>query len=263
LNTNIKNAFGISAIIVLLVFSYAAFSYVQTYSKSIYPSSRTFSVDGEGKIVVIPDVAQFTFSVITEGGTDISKLQNDNTAKVNGAIEFIKSNNVDNKDIKTQSYNVEPRYSYFNCPRQLERSESVICPPPSITGYTIRQTVEVKIRDFEKIGAILSGVLEHGANSVSQLSFTVDDPSTLQDRARGMAIENARIKAESIAKAGNFKIGRLLSIQEGNYPIPIYAKAASPNVDGGDFIGPSASPPTVEPGAQEITIKVTLQYEIE
>jgi hypothetical protein len=32
--------------------------------------------------MAISDIAQFTFSVITEGGKDIAKLQKDNTEKI-------------------------------------------------------------------------------------------------------------------------------------------------------------------------------------
>lgn len=257
MSEKIKNYLGIAIIIVVLVFAYATISYVSTYSKSIEPSSfRSFSVSGEGKIVAIPDVAQFTFSVIDQGGLNIADLQKKNTQKTNNAIEFLKSNNIEEKDIKTQSYNLTPRYQYFSCPRDV----SAPCPPPEIVGYTVTQTVLVKIRDFNKIGNVLAGVIENGANSVSQLSFTIDDPTSLENQARTEAIAKAKEKAKLVAKAGGFSLGRLLSIEEGFVPGPIFAKGI-----GGDFgVGTEAlPPPTIEPGSQEITVNVTLKYEIE
>ena len=66
-------------------------------------------------------MAQFTFNIITEGGKDISKIQKENTDKANKAISFIKSKGVEAKDIKTQNYNLEPRYQYYSCnPRTLD-----------------------------------------------------------------------------------------------------------------------------------------------
>jgi uncharacterized protein len=262
----IKDYLGIVIIIVLLSAGYGVLSYTNTYSKISEPSSfRSFSVSGEGEIVAIPDIAQFTFSVITEGGSDINALQKENTESVNEAISFLKNNKISEKDIKTQSYSVEPRYQYYNCNRFPVNSggEPTACPPPSITGYTIRQVVEVKIRNFEKIGDVIGGVVDRGANSVSQLSFTIDDPSSLENDARAKAIEQAKEKAKSIADAGGFRLGKLLSINESGFPEPYYGRYGM----GGDFaIAESASlnapAPKIEPGSQEIKITVNLQYEI-
>ncbi|MEK7464648.1 MAG: SIMPL domain-containing protein [Patescibacteria group bacterium] len=250
----IKTYLSVAVVLSILIIAGSAWSYVQTYSRSVEPSSfRSFSVSGEGKIVAVPDVAQFAFGVITEGGKDIAVLQRDNTAKVNKIIGFAKSKKIDAKDIKTQSYNLEPRYQYSNCSR-----ENTICPPAEIVGYTITQSVSVKVRDFGVVGDILGGVVENGANNVSQLNFTVDDPTDLQNQARAEAIEKAKEKAKVLARAGGFGIGRLLSIDEGsNYypPMPMYAGGAfEKSADEGA--------PVIEPGSQDIKINVTLRYEI-
>lgn len=261
MNNKIKNYLGVAIIIVLLFTAYAALSYVKTYSRSIQPSSfRSFSVSAEGKIVAVPDVAQFTFGVKTEGGKNISDLQKENTEKVNKAIEFIKSNGVEAKDIKTTNYSLNPRYQYYSCPRV--ESSVTPCPPPDIVGYTITQTVSVKIRDFAKIGDILAGVIENGANEVSSLSFAIDDITLVQDQARNEAIIKAKIRALSVAKAGGFRLGRLLSIEEGAMPMYYndYAMTKSMGM-GGEAV--STVPPTIEAGSQEITVTMTLRYEIE
>ncbi len=259
-----KNYLGIAIIVVMLMFGFAALSYVSSYSnyvdsysKSIQPSSfRSFSVSGEGKVVAIPDVAQFTFSVITEGGKNIANLQKENSEKVNKAIEFVKANKVEAKDIKTQNYNLTPRYQYYSCPRT-----GGSCPPPEIVGYTITQTVLVKVRDFNKIGDIVVGVVQNGANSVSELSFTIDDPTKVENQARAEAINKAKEKAKDVAKAGDFRVGRLLSIQEGYIqPFYTYKEMAPLGLGGG---GEPSVPPIIEPGSQEVTVSVTLTYEIE
>lgn len=258
----IRDVVGAAKIIVLLALAYSAVSYVSTYSKSIEPSSfRSFTVQGEGKIVAIPDIARFTFSVITQGGTDIAALQQQNTAKVNGAIEFVKSKGVEAKDIKTEHFGLDPRYQTYNCPRHLiETGDAEPCPPPTIVGYTVEQTVSVKVRDFAKIGELLSGVVSRGANSVSQLSFTIDDPTALENEARAKAITQAKEKAESVARAGGFKLGRILSIQEGGV-VPVYRAFESKALGFGGGIA-SLPVPAIEPGSQEVTVVVSINYEI-
>lgn len=258
MNEKTKNYLGIAVIVSIIIVAFSAWSAARSYSRSIEPSSfRSFSVSGVGEVVAVPDVAEFTFSVITQGGTDIADLQKANTEKTNAAIDFVKSQSVDVKDIKTQGYNLEPRYQYYNCYRPLGEVEP--CPPPEIVGYTITQTVLVKIRDFAKIGDILGGVIDAGANSVSQLNFTIDDPAEIQNQAREKAIDEAREKAKSIAKAAGFSLGRLLSISEsGAVPPPIYyAREAALGVGGADLAAPK-----IEPGSQEVTANITLIYEI-
>jgi uncharacterized protein len=261
MDNKLKSYLGLAVVVAVFLFAFGYLSYVNTYSQSAQPSSyRTFSVSGEGKITAIPDVAQFTFSVITQGGKDIAVLQSDNTKKTNAAIDFIKTQGVDSKDIKTASYNLEPRYQTYKC--RMDETGVNVCPPSEIVGYTITQTVSVKIRDFTKIGDVMSGVVKNGANSVSSLSFTIDDQTAVENQARDKAITQAREKAGLVAKAGGFKVGKLLSIEEGYTPYySSYGKGSSSVSYDEAMVVPAA--PNLEPGSQEVTVSITLRYEIE
>lgn len=276
MNQNLKNILGGVGALAILAFGYAILSYVNSYSKVIEPSSfRSFSVTGEGKATSIPDIAEFSFQIITEGGADIAALQKKNTEAMNKAIDFVKEQGVENKDIKTQYYNLEPRYQTSACrvistpfapdapsfASGASASVTQTCPPPSIVGYTITQSVNVKVRDFKKIGDIMGGVVKNGANQVGSLSFTIDDPTKVQDEARTEAITKAKVKAKAIAKAGDFKMGRLLNIQEGSQ-YPVYSSSLRMEAKVSDAVG-AAPAPTIQPGSQEVNITVTLQYEID
>lgn len=252
MDQKIKNYLGIAVIGTLVVASYGIFNFVRSYETATETAS--FSTSAEGKVVAIPDIAQFSFSVVTQGGVDLQDIQSENTNKANAAIAFAKSKGVDKKDITTQGYNVEPRYQYFDCSGR----QSDVCPPYEIVGYTITQTVLVKVRDFDVIGDLLSGVVQQGANTVSQLSFTVEDPLLLENQARGEAIAKAKDKARSIAKAGGFRLGKLLSINEGSYypvPMPMFSQAEGKG-------GAAPASLAIEPGSYDITVNVTLTYEI-
>lgn len=252
-----KQYLYVAIIVALLVGAYSVWSYVSSYGESIQPSSfRSFSVSGEGKIVAVPDVAQFSFSVVTEGGKDLGALQADNSKKMNSAIDFVKKNGVEAKDIKTQNYSISPRYQYYSC----SHPESSVkpCPPAEIVGYTVSQDVQVKIRDFAKIGVILGGVVEAGANTVSQLQFTIDDPDAAKSQARAEAIEKAKVKAEEIAEAGGFRVGRLLGIDESGAQ-PVYYGYGAGAVMKESLAVPA---PNIEPGSQDVKVSVTLRYEI-
>lgn len=248
----------IGAGLAALIFSVAAWNFASSYSQSIEPSSfRSFSVSGEGKVVAVPDVAKFTFSVITQGGKNLGDLQKQNIEKMNTAIEYVKGQNIDEKDIKTQAFNVEPRYQYYGC-------ENGACPPAEIVGYTVTQSVEVKVRDFEKAGDILAGVVTKGANNVSSLQFTIDDPTNVQNKARAEAIQKAMEKAKSIASAGNFSVGRLLGIDENSYQ-PYYSndvRMMSSKALGAGAMEAAVPSAVIQPGSQDVTVNVTLRYEI-
>lgn len=251
METKIKNYLGIAIIGTLVISAYGIFSFVRSYATVTETSS--FSTSAEGKVVAIPNIVQFSFSVITQGGVNLQDTQSENTNKANAAIAFVKSKRIDAKDITTQGYNIEPRYQYFDCSGR----QNSVCPPYEIVGYTITQSVLVKVRDFYKIGDLLSGVVQNGANTVSQLNFTVEDPLEFENQAREKAITKAKDKAKSIAKAGGFRLGKLLSINEGSYyPMPMFSTAEA---KGGASSAPS---PTIEPGSYDVTINVTLTYEI-
>lgn len=168
MSNTIKNYLGLVLILALLSLIYGAVAFTQSYSAKVDPYSQAgISVTGEGKVIADPDVAQFTFGVITEGSKDTGKLSDENNKKVNQIIDFVKSNKVDSKDIQTVNYTLDPRYQYSTCSPSGEP-----CPPPTIVGYTITQTVKIKVRNLDKAGFLLSGVVQRGANSVSQITFS-------------------------------------------------------------------------------------------
>lgn len=248
-----KKIITLATILALVVGSYAAFVYARAYAGSVGPTSyRSFGVTSEGKVVAVPDVATFSFGLITQGGKDVAKLQSDNSTKVNKAIDFLKQAGVAEKDIKTINYSINPRYQGYNC------GVGELCPPAQIIGYEINQTVEVKVRKFDKVGDILAGVVTQGANSVSGLQFTVDDIKKLESEARGLAIKAANTQAELVAQAGGFGLGSLLSVDEvTNSPYPYAMGSAMADVK-----MMAAPAPAIQAGSQEIVVRVNARYQI-
>ena len=248
MDNQIKNALNVVLIAALLAVGYGVVRFSNAYSNSA--REATFTVSGEGKEVAVPNIAALSLTIITEkNSTDLPASQKENTEKVNKVIAFVKSLGIEDKDVKTENYSVNPRYTYYNCPAGE-------CPPPSIAGYTISNTLSVKVRDFNNIGKLLSGAVESGVNNVSGPQFTIDDPSELQNAARAKAIAQARGRAESTAQASGFKLGRLLNISESPAPpiTPYYERSALGLGGGGS--------PDLQPGSDEVIISVSLTYEI-
>jgi uncharacterized protein YggE len=231
-----------SIIVSLFLFVVAVFWFVYEYSKINQPQS-TFLVAGEGKEVVIPNIAEIRIGMMTEG-KNLPDLQFSNTEKVNKIINFLKEQGIDSKDIKTENYSIVPNLFYQKFPYQ-------------IVGYIISQTLLVKVRDLNKIGQILEGVVQNGANNISDPNFIVDEPKVYLEKAREKAIESAKEKAQKIAQTAGFRLGKIISINEypGNVPIPLYSLSLSEK-------GGPISAPQIEPGSQEIKVQVTITYEI-
>jgi len=257
-----KDYLRIALIVASLVGAYALFNYASNYSLSVVSSSApSLWISEEGKATAVPDIASFTFKVVTEGDTNIGSLQKNNTEKIDAAIDYIKSEGVDAKDITTLSYEITPRYRTYACTAGLYSAEVRVtaCPPADIVGYAISQGVEVKVRDFEKIGGLLAGVVKNGANNVSNLSFRIDDLTDVQNQARAEAIKKAKEKAAGMAKAGGFRLGRLLSFNEDTPYYPVYyGKDMAMGMGGAE----TAAAPRIEAGSQEISVRVTLRYQI-
>ena len=240
----------------LLAKSINEFKLTDSIGDNISPSN-VITVSGKGEMYAVPDVATFTFTIQKDDKT-VSLAQTKNTDIVNKATALLKDKGVDAKDIQTTDYSVSPKYEY---------SQNVCtvnyCPPtkdPIIVGYYVSQTTTVKVRDVSKAGEILTAIGSVGANSVSGLSFIVDNQDEIQREARALAITDAKEQAQKLASDLGVRLGKLVSFNEqANYPYPIYAKTLSMDSVGG---GAPAVAPEISVGQNKIVSNVSLTYEI-
>jgi hypothetical protein len=215
-------------------------------------TGNTITVSDTGEIYAKPDLALNTFSVITEAKT-VAEAMSENTKKMNAVIDFVKGQGVEEKDLKSTSFNVYPRYEY-------QKVETEIYPyPPGkrvLVGYEVTQSLEVKIRDMEKIGEIIEGATGAGANQVGDLQFTIDKQDELKQQARAEAIKKAKEKAEKLAEQLGVKLVRITNFSEsGVVPYYGFEKVAAPMAGG-------AEAPQIETGENKIEVTVTITYEI-
>lgn len=204
---------------------------------------NTINVSGKGEIFVKPDIAMISAAVEKE---DLSVLgaQNQATEAINKIVAFLKNSGIEDKDIKTTNYSIYPRYDW------IEKKGRVF------QGYTVSQTLEIKIRKIDKVGEVLAGVTGAGANQVGGISFTIDDEEAVKRDARQKAIADAKTKAEQLAKDLGVKIVRLVSFSEngGGYPYPVY-KSEALGMGGMEA-------PEIPSGENKISISVNLTYVI-
>lgn len=222
---------------------------LQRLANGFYPA-RTITVTAEGKTTVSPDLAEISFSVLSQG-KDPQTLSANNNDKMNAVLQFVKAQGIDDKDLTTTDYNLSPNYQYD---RNTQRN--------FITGYTLTQTVQVKVRDLNKVATVLSGLAPLGVNQIGGVNFTFDDPEKFLAVARADAFVKAEAKAKEMATAAGASLGMVMSVAENNYiptPRALYMGANSAAGLGGVE---TASAPTIQPGTQDVTDNVSITYEL-
>lgn len=209
-------------------------------------TTNTVSFTGTGKVSATPDIAMIDASIVTQA-TDSKTAQDQNSTKSNAISAFLKSQGVNDKDIKTSNYNIYPQQKY-----------PVNGGSPTITGYQVTQSYEIKVRDLTKVSTILSGLVTAGANQVNNLGLQIENPDALKDQARQKAIDDAKAKASALEKQVGISLGKIVNFQEntGGYPIPMYANDKVGMGMGG------AAVPSISPGETDVTDDVTITYQI-
>ncbi|MDI6800171.1 MAG: SIMPL domain-containing protein [Actinomycetota bacterium] len=200
---------------------------------------REMSFSGEGRAVVKSDVAVMSFGYNASGG-NAKVLMGESSKKVGSAIEAIKKLGIDEADIKTTRYSLTPQYDAYGKP----------------SGYIFDESIEVKLKDFEKIEKVLDEAAKAGMNMVDGVTFRLDDPEAALSEARDLAIENARKKAEAVVPALGLRLGKVLYMYEEQFPV--YSEK--------DDLGAGApveyAYPTIEPGQEEVTVRVNISYRV-
>jgi uncharacterized protein len=207
---------------------------------------RWVEVSGEASVDVAPDFARVTLGVTTTG-KDAREAVAANAKAVNSLISLLKGEGVAAADIQTSTLSIAPQFSNTRSPSPTEQS---------ITGYNVSDMVTVTVREISRLGSLIDKAVEVGANAMYGIAYGENDPSALLDKARPLAVADARRKAEIYASAGDAHVGRLMTLSEqrGAQPLP-FARGA--------YVQSAAAAPTpIEAGENRLTISVTARFEL-
>ncbi len=236
----------VQPILTILLFFITLFVYTKLagpISFNLNATSGDFQVTGEGKASIKPDNATVQAGVSVTGNA-APAVQDQMNTKINQVIAAIKAQGVDAADIQTSNYNVNPNFDYSGGSQRPN-------------GFVANTTLTIKVKDIAKVNAVIDAATQAGATNVSNLGFTNSNDSAATDEARKMAIADAKQKAKTIASQVGFKLGKIVDYSEGGQgtePRP-YLMTANKAVGG--------APTDVQPGTNEITVSVTLSYEVQ
>lgn len=218
---------------------------------------RTIVVNGMGEAFANPDVANFSFTVSDDADT-VATAQASVSDKSDAIVSALREMGIEERDVRTTDYSVYPKYTY----EQRICTPGYYCDPGRQIpdGFTVSQTLSIKVRKIDDAGAALTRAGELGATSISSLMFVLDDPDAVTNEARDKAVEQAREKAEILADSLGVRLGRVVDFSDNTYtpwPYPAYARAEMGGA--ADMAVTSQSLPV---GENKITSNVTVTYEI-
>jgi uncharacterized protein YggE len=164
---------------------------------------RTITVSGTGVAYGSPDIATAQVGVQTRG-EDPGQAMEDNNTRMAALIAALKAAGIADQDIQTTNFSVYAQQDYN--PQTGETLETIT--------YVVDNTVNITVRDLARLGDVLSGAVDAGANSVYGVSFSVDNRSALEQTAREQAMTDARARAEALADLAGVTLDAPLSITE-------------------------------------------------
>ncbi len=223
-------------------------------------NQSTITVSGKGEVNAVPDIATINFS-ITKDGKTVKEAQALVAEIENKILASLKENKIEDKDIKTINSSFYPKYEYQVTSSSKYAPEIAIYPPQNgknvIVGYTATESIQVKVRDTDNAGKIITDLGALGVTDLSGPNFEIDNEDSLKAEARKKAIAEAQAKAKVLSKDLGVRLGRITSFSETpSYGNPIYYSKASLEV------ADAGAPAQLPKGENTITSEVTITYKI-
>ncbi|MEX0934154.1 MAG: SIMPL domain-containing protein [Candidatus Paceibacterota bacterium] len=252
-NEGVKNLTLVILILVALLLVGKVFAEFKTLSFIGQSADvrNTITVRGEGELSLVPDVAQFNFAVIHEA-KEVANAQEQVSKDIDTLLSYLDEFGVANKDIKTTSYTISPRYDYREVGMYPGGTRVLV-------GYEVSQWIEIKLKNIDALGELVSGLGSRGATNIGSIRFTVEDEEKVLRDARKLAIDDAKEKARVLARdlgvslvgVVNFYEGGGIIADEEKYTLSLNARGRGESFE--------AQLPV---GEEEIKVNVSITYSI-
>src|SRR3989344_1894737 len=219
---------------------------------SVVSPSNTMAVQGSSVLKVLPDTTSVGFSIQTSAKTAEAAKSN-NSVIFENLIAKLAIAGFDRRDLKTESFNIYPEYDY-----RYDGSNK-------IKGYIVQQNLKIELNSdkAEEVGkAIEAGAL------ISYINFELskDAENSYKVQALEKATQDARTKAEAVARGLGKKVGGLVSVSVSEfnyYPWPIYTASTGIAYDENVAAAKEAAGSTsINPSEREVTAMVSVTFKI-
>lgn len=199
------------------------------------------TVEGSGTASAAPDLITVDMGIDVTAATARDAMDQDDSAAA-GLISALDHDGVPSADIQTSDLSLQPNYDLAG----------------QVTGYHVSDTLTAELHDFATAGGTVDDVAQAAGDAarIDSLQFSMDDPRTLEDRARRDAVHQAVSHAGALAQAAGDRLGPVCSLTD---------DAASPNPVRSDqaAAGDAAAAVPVQAGTEQVEAQVTLVYALE
>jgi uncharacterized protein len=163
-------------------------------------NQRTITVSGHGEVSTPPDLGHLRLGVrVTNRDTEWAlRASNERITAVQQALQDA---GIAEDDITLGWFSISTVYDHVDGRRTFR-------------GYQVSHDLSIIVREIERTGELLSIAVRAGADDVNGVSFRVENPSPAIDRARERAYDNARHKADELARLAGATLGAVFSIRE-------------------------------------------------
>jgi len=210
-----------------------------------------FTITGEGVVVAVPDMAHISISVHTREKSAAEALRA-NTQAMRRVFGTLKQRfAIAEKDMATTGLEVRP--IYFTPRDDNGRPKG----PARLVAYEVNNRLSVRVRDLDKLGALIDAVVQDGANRLDGIAFGFSNRRKLLDEARRKAVADAMSRAKLYADAVGFSLGPVVEVRESGGPRPVPVR----RVLAAKAMAMEAAPVPVARGEQEVRVQVSITWE--
>ena len=206
---------------------------------------RILAITGRGSVPYTPDYVDLDFAVVTKDPS-YAAAQNKNLASVEAVMTALtKGYAIQKADVKSLDYRLSEDISYED-----GRQKS--------SGYVSTTRMRVRVRDLGSYRAIIVSLLDSGVNSIESISFGVEEPEALREKALVAAYADAERMARSLAAAAKANLGRVLSLRESGEgrPQPLMLAKASLRAEA------ASNGEVISSGSQSYEAAVYVEFEL-
>ncbi|MDD4663342.1 MAG: SIMPL domain-containing protein [Caldisericia bacterium] len=231
-------------ILVVVLFGWVGYTVAQTEETAIERpyASRVLSVSGSATMQIKPDMATITVGYMNEA-LDAGTAQSNNAEVMNAVIEALKKAGIEEKDMQTKNFSIQPLYQY-------EENKT-----PYIRGYQAIYWLGVTIYDTKRVGEIIDIAFKNKANQFQNVAFDVQNKDKMKLEGIDAAMKDARVKAEKALAVENETIKRIITVNvDGNYPTAYETNSSRQD----SKVAPGV--PQIMEGSLTYTVTVQVEY---
>lgn len=230
-----------------------ALAFLFTFQPDKTNSADSITVQGVSTIKATPDLISIYFNIETKGKTS-AEATSANTEILTNFTNALKEEGFNESEIKTQNFNV-----YENTYWEDNKMKN--------DGFIATHSVIIELtnNEFDKISEVIDAGVGAGAG-VSYINFELSQKAQNEYKAQALelAAQDAKVKAEAVAKGFGKSLGKLVSAQVTNfgyYPMNLYS-ASSGEAIMDSAVGAKEAVANMQPSDQEVTGSISATYKM-